>query len=73
MTPRLVPLPEARPLLPLLEAASVLGISRSTAYLMAQGQTFPIEVLRIGGRYQVRTADLRRYLHLPFDDPAAAP
>jgi predicted DNA-binding transcriptional regulator AlpA len=60
-----VPLPSDRPLIDLLEAAAPLEIGRSTAYTLAQRGDFPVEVLKIGGRLKVRTADLRRYLGLP--------
>jgi hypothetical protein len=60
----LVPLPDERPLLDLLDAAAPLEIGRTTAYDMAQRGEFPVEVLRIGGRYKVRTAELRKYLGL---------
>lgn len=66
-----VPLPGDKPLLDLLEAAPLLGIGRSTAYELAKRGKLPIEVLRIGARYKIRTADLRRYLGLdvPTDPP----
>jgi predicted DNA-binding transcriptional regulator AlpA len=57
-------MPEDQPLLTLLEAARALGVSRITAYALARERTFPVEVLRIGGRLYVRTAELRRYLGL---------
>jgi excisionase family DNA binding protein len=63
-SPVRLPLPEDKPLLTLLEAARPLGVGRSTAYAMARAQTFPVEVLTIGGRYWVRNAELREYLGL---------
>jgi excisionase family DNA binding protein len=62
-----VPTPDQRPLLDLLDAAQPLGISRTTAYTLAQRGDFPVPVLRIGRLYKVRTADLRRYLGLDSD------
>jgi hypothetical protein len=37
---------------------------------MAAAGEFPVDVLRIGGKWKVRTVDLRRYLGLD-DAPAA--
>lgn len=62
-TPQL-PLPEEQPLLGLLEAADAFQIGRSNAYLMAARGEFPVEVLRIGRQYRVRTRDVREFLGL---------
>ena len=60
-----IPTAESQPLLDLYpEAADHLGIGRTVAYRMAREGTFPIEVLEVGGRLKVRTADLRRYVGL---------
>jgi hypothetical protein len=59
-----VPDPEVQPLMRLLDAAVLLRLGRTTAYILAQRDEFPVEVLKIGGRLMVRTADLRRYLGL---------
>lgn len=40
------------------EAASLLGISRSSAYNAAQNGTFPSKVIKINGRYVVPTKPL---------------
>jgi excisionase family DNA binding protein len=64
---RKVPTPDQQPLLDLLEAAQPLDMGRSTAYMLAQRGEFPVPILRIGRRYKVRTADLRRYLRLDGD------
>jgi hypothetical protein len=70
--PALPPI-EEQPLLDLYpQAAAVLDIGRSSAYLMAQYGTFPIEVLRIGGKWKVRNVDLRRFLGLAQEQPPAA-
>ena len=67
-----LPAPEDRPLLDLIEAAAVLGIRRTVAYQMARYGEFPVEVLRIGGRWKVRNVDLRRFLGLDLlDSPPA--
>lgn len=63
-----VPLPDEQPLTDLLDAAPLLRIGRSTAYELAKRGEFPVEVLKIGHQYKVRTVDLRRYLGL--DGPA---
>lgn len=44
------------------EAAAALGISRATAYRLAQRDAFPVRVLKIGARRLVSTSDLNRYL-----------
>lgn len=64
---RAVPTPNQQPLLALLEAAAFLRIGRTSAYEMAETGTFPVPVLRVGGRLRVRTVDLRRYLGLDTD------
>jgi excisionase family DNA binding protein len=59
-----VPQPETQPLVSLTEAASVVGVGRTTAYDLAKTNRFPVEVLKVGGRYRVRTRDLRTWLGL---------
>ncbi|WP_297626547.1 helix-turn-helix domain-containing protein [Nocardia sp.] len=44
------------------DAAAALGIARSTAYQLARAGDFPCKVVRVGTRYRVVTADLRRLL-----------
>jgi len=65
-----VDLPTAaeQPLTPVQDAAVPLQMGRNTAYRLIASGGFPIEVLKIGKRYMVRTSDLRRYLGL--DSPA---
>jgi hypothetical protein len=68
-----IPTPDDRPLLDLWpEAARALGIGRSRAYEMAAAGDFPVEVLRFGARWKVRTADLRQYLRLDRRESAAS-
>lgn len=45
-------------------AAKALGVSKSTAYALAQKGEFPVRVVRIGSRYVVPTAELRSLLGL---------
>ena len=45
-------------------AAEVLGIGRTTAYRLALQGDFPCKVIRVGRRYRVVTADLRRLLEV---------
>lgn len=45
-------------------AAAALGIGRSTAYTLAAAGEFPCKVIRVGTRYRVVTADLRRLLEV---------
>lgn len=50
----------------LLEAAEILGISRTKAYALAKSGELVagVPVIRAGGRYAVSTAHLRRVLGL---------
>ncbi|MFI1914547.1 helix-turn-helix domain-containing protein [Nocardia sp. NPDC020380] len=57
------------PTVGLAQAAAVLGIGRSTAYHLARSGEFPCKTLRVGTRYRVVTADLRRLLSI--EDSAA--
>lgn len=67
-----IPLPAEQPTLPLWpDAARALSIrSQPTASRLAKSGKLPIEAIRVGGRYVVRTADLRKLLGL--DEPAAS-
>lgn len=60
-----VPFPDEQPLLDLMDAGSLFGMGRTTAYALAASEKFPVEVLKVGGRLKVRTADVRRYFGLP--------
>jgi hypothetical protein len=67
-----LPWPEDQPMVPLWPtAAKPFDIARSRSYLLAENDRFPVEVLRVGGRWLVRTADLRRQLGLPVYKNAA--
>jgi hypothetical protein len=46
------------------DAARPFGAGRSRAYQLANRGEFPVEVLRIGGQWMCRTADVRRELGL---------
>jgi len=46
------------------DAAAPFRIARSRAYQLANRGEFPVEVLRIGGQWMCRTADVRRALGL---------
>jgi hypothetical protein len=60
-----IPWPEDEPVVPLWpDAAEPFRVKRSRAYQLAQGGRFPCDVLLIGGRWMVRTSDLRRALGL---------
>ena len=50
------------PTLDLVTAGKILGISRGTAYSLAQRGKFPVKVLKLGNQYRVVTADLLRVL-----------
>lgn len=63
MTP-LLPHPEESPTVPLWpDAARALGLGRSAAYAAAERGEIP-GLIKIGCRYAVATAALRRALHL---------
>ncbi len=65
-----LPMPEDRPTVPVWPTAGrAIGLSRSSTYLAAQRGEIP-GLLRIGGRYMVATAALRRALGLD-NNPAA--
>jgi excisionase family DNA binding protein len=49
------------PLVTVAHAADVLGVSRSTAYALANAGTLP-GVTKLGSRFVVRTAVLARWL-----------
>ncbi|KZF00887.1 hypothetical protein A2J03_09900 [Rhodococcus sp. EPR-157] len=49
----------------LVTAAAAFGISKSSAYTAAAKGTFPCEVIRVGSRYVVPTAGLRKALGMP--------
>ncbi|MGK5680167.1 helix-turn-helix transcriptional regulator [Actinoplanes sp. URMC 104] len=51
-------------------AASIFGISRSTAYELVQRDEFPVPVLRFGSRYRIPTAPIIAALRLPPADRA---
>jgi hypothetical protein len=46
------------------DAARPFDVARTRSFQLAHAGTFPVPVLRIGGRWMVRTADLRRQLGL---------
>lgn len=49
-------------------AADLLGIGYSTAYAAVRAGTFPVKVVKIGGRYVVPTRPLLELLGLANDD-----
>lgn len=60
----------AGPTISLPETAQVLGISRAHAYALAKRGELGVRVLRLGNRFVVPTAELRREVGLEAD-PAA--
>ncbi len=58
-------------MLRLEDAATFLGISRTTAYELAATGRFPVRLFRVGKSYRVPTAALRRLLEL--DGPPLPP
>ncbi|MFC6317885.1 helix-turn-helix domain-containing protein [Corynebacterium gerontici] len=49
---------------PLLEAASLMNMARSTAYRLAREGKLPFPVKRVGGRYYVPRAQMLQSLEL---------
>lgn len=56
----------------LVTAGSVLGLSKNTAYRLAEACDFPVRLLRLGAQYRVPVADLLRLLGIDPDMDAAA-
>jgi len=54
-------------------AARAIGVGRTVAYEMARNGTFPVPVLKLGTRYRVVTADLRRLLGVDLESKTADP
>ncbi len=52
----------AKALLSVDEAAILLEITRSTAYKAISDGTFPVQVIRVGGRLRIPRASIRRLL-----------
>ena len=52
----------AKALLSVDEAAIMLGVTRSTAYKAIAEGTFPVPIIRVGGRWRVSREALRRLL-----------
>lgn len=48
------------------DAARPFAVAKTRAFQLAHAGEFPVPVLRVGGRYLVRTTDLRRELGLPL-------
>ncbi|WP_198667342.1 helix-turn-helix transcriptional regulator [Glycomyces dulcitolivorans] len=48
---------------PLMTAADILSISRNTAYEHAKAKTFPVKVLKLGGRCRVVVEELLDLLY----------
>lgn len=57
-------LTKAGPTVGLADAAKVLGISRAHAYALAKRGQLGVRVLRLGNRWVVPTAELRRAVGL---------
>ncbi len=59
-----VPDPAEVPTLPLTLGGRYFDMSRNTAYAAAARGDFPADVIKVGGRWRVVTASLRRVLQL---------
>ncbi|GAB3946715.1 helix-turn-helix domain-containing protein [Micromonospora vulcania] len=53
----------------LATAASVLDMSRSTAYKLIRRDAFPVPHFRVGTHYRIPTAPLLAALHLDLPEP----
>ena len=65
-------LAEAGPTVSIAETAQVLGISPELAYELAARDELGVRVLRLGRRWRVLTADLRRTVGLDDHGGSAA-
>ncbi|MFJ4627216.1 hypothetical protein [Streptomyces sp. NPDC088847] len=52
------------PVVDLVTAGRAFGIGRSSAYLAARNETFPVPVMRINSSLRVVTAEIRRALQI---------
>jgi hypothetical protein len=68
---RPVPDPVVEPMLGFPFVCDLLTISVNKGYELISAGEFPVPLLRVGGRWKVRTVDLRRYLGLDQPVPAA--
>ncbi|KPI15711.1 hypothetical protein OK074_2156 [Actinobacteria bacterium OK074] len=48
-------------------AGRAFGVGRTVAYRMVRDGEFPVPVLRVGNKYRVSSAELRRVLGVPSD------
>jgi len=55
------------PTLDIRTAGRAIGIGKTKAYEMAQANTFPVPVLRLGARWRVVTEDLLKLLKIERD------
>lgn len=59
---RAVPTVAEQPMMVGRDTFAPLGLSTTTGYALLKRGEFPIPAQRVGGRWLVRTADLRRFL-----------
>ena len=57
-----IPTVDEQPIMVARDAFRSMHMSDTTGYSMISAGTFPLNVRRVGGRWMVNTADLRRYL-----------
>jgi hypothetical protein len=57
----------------LTTAASLFGLSRATAYRLAQTGTFPVPLIRAGSQYRVPVAPILALLYPDTLSPAPRP
>ena len=61
------------PVTDIATAGQILGLSRSSAYVLAADGVVPVPVIRVGSRYRVPVAALLAALHIPLSaDPPTA-
>lgn len=64
-----IPTAEERPLLSARETFGPLNMTDTTGYALLAAGLFPVPVTRVGGRWMVRTVDLRAFLGLDATGP----
>lgn len=67
MASPMVPLATEQPTMPLLDAGAVFGLKRTATYDAYHSGTFPVTVLKVGGKLMCPTAEVR--VVLGFDPP----
>ncbi len=62
-----LPTVDEQPIMVARDAFRSMHLSDTTGYSLIADGRFPLKIRRVGGRWMVNTADLRRYLGLDND------